>query len=423
MMYEFFIGMRYVRAGRRGSEVGRRNGFLSFIAVVSLLGLALGVMALIVVLSVMNGFQTELRTRILGVAAHAQVTSVQGDLANWQQVADQVRGQPHIQAVAPYVQSQAMLTYEQTVRGVMLRGVLPADEDRVANFARYMRFGKLDDLRPGEFGIVLGVELARALQIGPGDKVTVIAPQGLVTPAAVLPRLKQFRVVGVFDSGMFEYDANLALVHMSDAQTLYRMDDNVSGVRLKLDDLFAAPRVAYELASVLREQNPDLMVSDWSRQHASFFRAVEIEKRMMFIILTLIVAVAAFNIVSTLVMTVRDKQSDIAILRTLGASPRSILAIFVAQGAFIGIAGLIIGVVSGVALAKNIDVVVPFIERLFHVQFLSKDVYFISQLPSEVQWGDVWLITGVSFVLTLLATLYPSWRAAQTNPAEALRHE
>ncbi|WP_347250958.1 lipoprotein-releasing ABC transporter permease subunit, partial [Zoogloea sp.] len=300
------------------------------------------------------------------------------------------------------------------------RGILPDAEDKVADFAQHMRFGRLDDLRPGEFGIVLGADLARALRVSMNDKVTLIAPQGLVTPAAILPRLKQFRVVGIFEVGMYEYDSSLALVHLNDAQALYRMEDRVSGVRLKIDDLFKAPRVARELSAYV---DADTVVSDWTRSHANFFRAVQIEKNVMFIILLLIVAVAAFNIVSTLVMAVQDKQADIAILRTLGASPGSIMGIFVIQGALIGFIGLALGVLGGVSLALNIDVVVPAIERAFGIQFLAKDVYYISDLPSELQWTDVITITTVSFVLTLVATLYPSWRASRLNPAEALRYE
>ncbi|MBA3902276.1 MAG: lipoprotein-releasing system transmembrane subunit LolC, partial [Rhodocyclaceae bacterium] len=289
-----------------------------------------------------------------------------------------------------------------------------------ADLARHMKSGRLEALFPGEFGIVLGAELARALQAYIGDKVTLIAPQGLVTPAAILPRLKQFKVVGIFEIGMYEYDSGLALIHLADAQALYRMEDRVSGVRLKIDDLFQAPRVAREL---LRYVDAEVYISDWTRSHANFFRAVQIEKNVMFIILLLIVAVAAFNIVSTLVMAVTDKESDIAILRTLGASPRSIMQVFIVQGALIGVIGLLLGVAGGVALALNVDVVVPFIEKLIGTQFLAKEVYYISELPSDLQWRDVATIASVSFVLTLLATLYPSWRASRVNPAEALRYE
>ncbi|HQW20412.1 MAG TPA: lipoprotein-releasing ABC transporter permease subunit [Rhodocyclaceae bacterium] len=422
MKYEFWIGLRYTRSKKRGGDAGG-NRFVSFISLISTMGIALGVAALIVVLSVMNGFQKELRERILGVAAHIQISGppeTGGELTDWNKVAQQAQKHPLVRATAPYVQAQGMLAFDQQVRGVMVRGVLPDAEDKVADFERNMKIGHLTDLRPGEFGIILGAELARALQVREGDKVTLIAPQGMVTPAALLPRVKQFRVIGIFEVGMFEYDSGLALIHMSDAQRLYRMDDRVSGVRLKLDDLFAAPRVARELSRLI---DAEYYVSDWTRSHANFFRAVQIEKNMMFLILLLIVAVAAFNIVSTLVMAVTDKQADIAILRTLGASPLGIMQIFIVQGALIGVIGLLLGVSGGVALALNIDVVVPFIERVLGMHFLAKDVYYISELPSDLQWRDVFVISTVSFVLTLLATLYPSWRASRVNPAEALRYE
>ena len=413
MQFELFIGLRYTRAKRR-------NHFISFISLISMCGIALGVAALIVVLSVMNGFQKELRTRILGVASHVQVSGPEGELAAWQQVADQALKHQSVRAAAPYVAAQGMLSFDQTVRGTLVRGILPDAEEQVADFNRHMRSGSMQLLKPGEFGIILGAELARALRVFIGDKVTLIAPQGLVTPAAILPRLKQFKVVGLFEAGMYEYDSGLALIHLADAQALYRMEDRVSGVRLKLDDLFAAPRVARELLTLVEG---DVFIADWTRSHANFFRAVQIEKNVMFIILLLIVAVAAFNIVSTLVMAVTDTESDIAILRTLGASPGSIMQVFIVQGALIGTIGLALGLAGGVALALNIDVVVPAIERLFNTQFLAKEVYYISELPSDLQWRDVGIIAAVSFALTLLATLYPSWRASRVNPAEALRYE
>ena len=416
-MYELLIGLRYTRAQPRE---GIANRFISFIALISMLGLALGVAALIVVLSVMNGFHKELRERILGVVSHVQVSSDSGELADWLTVLQNAARHPQVRAAAPYVQQQGMLSFDGKVRGTMVRGILPEAEDKVADFARHMRLGRLDLLQPGEFGMVLGSELARALRVRHGDKLTLLAPQGLVTPAAVLPSIKQFRVVGIFEAGMYEFDSGLALIHLQDAQALYRMEDRVSGVRLKLDDLFAAPRVGREL---LRLLGTDAWTSDWTRSHANFFRAVEIEKRMMFLILLLIVAVAAFNIVSTLVMAVQDKRADIAILRTLGASPGSIMGIFVVQGTLIGVVGLAAGIAGGVALALNIDVVVPALERALGLRFLAKDVYYISDLPSDLHWSDVWTIGGVSFLLTLLATLYPSWRASRTQPAEALRYE
>ena len=417
MRYELWIGLRYTRPKKRAAG---RNHFISFISMISMLGIALGVAALIVVLSVMNGFQKELRTRILGVASHIQISGANGELAAWAKTASQAAQNPRVLAAAPYVAAQGMLSFDQLVRGVMVRGVLPVAEEKVADFEQHMKSGHLADLRAGEFGIILGSELARALQVFTGDKVTLIAPQGLVTPAAVLPRVKQFKVIGIFEVGMFEYDSGMALIHLSDAQKLYRMEDRVSGLRLKLDDLFAAPRVARELQ---RGLEADAMASDWTRSHANFFRAIAIEKNMMFLILLLIVAVAAFNIVSALVMAVTDKQADIAILRTLGASPGSIMAVFIVQGALIGAIGLALGVVGGVLLAHNVDVVVPALERLIGMQFLAKDVYYISELPSDMQWGDVMIISGISFLLTLAATLYPSWRASRVNPAEALRYE
>ena len=411
--YELLIGLRYTRAKRR-------NHFISFISLISMLGIGLGVAALIVVLSVMNGFQTELRSRILGVVSHVQISGANGEMGGWELVAAQAERQPGVLAAAPFVQAQGMLSFGQSVRGTMVRGILPDYEEKVAAFRAHMKEGELDSLVPDAFNVVLGSDLARQLGVFTGDKVTLIAPQGVVTPAGVVPRLKTFTVSGIFEVGMFEYDSGLALIRMEDAQRLYRMEDRVSGVRLKLDDLFKAPATARRLAMVL---DVPAYISDWTRSHANFFRAVQIEKNMMFIILSLIVAVAAFNIVSTLVMAVTDKQADIAILRTLGASPGSIMAIFMVQGALIGVIGLLLGVAGGVALALNIDVVVPFIERLLGTQILAKEVYYISNLPSELQWSDVSTITVLSFVVSLVATLYPSWRASRVNPAEALRYE
>ncbi|HET7764981.1 MAG TPA: lipoprotein-releasing ABC transporter permease subunit [Burkholderiales bacterium] len=413
MQYELLVGLRYTRAKRR-------NHFISFISLTSMLGIALGVAALIVVLSVMNGFQKEVRTRILGVVAHVQITGGDNRLADWQAVAREASENPAVVAAAPFVNAQGMLMLGPSVRGVVVRGIVPELEEKVADIGLRMVSGKLEALLPGDFGIVLGAELARALGAKVGDKVTLIAPQGLVTPAGILPRLKQFTVVGVFEVGMFEYDSSLALISLADAQKLYGMGDDASGVRLKLADLFQAREVTRDLFTRLKG---DLYVSDWTRSHANYFRAVQIEKTMMFIILLLIVAVAAFNIVSTLVMAVTDKQADIAILRTLGASPVGILKIFMVQGALIGVIGTLIGVIGGIVLALNIDVVVPFLERLFSVQFLSREVYYITELPSDLQGGDVVAITLVSLFLSLVATVYPSLRAARVNPAEALRYE
>jgi lipoprotein-releasing system permease protein len=413
MNYELFIGLRYTRAKRR-------NRFVSFISLISMLGIALGVAALIVVLSVMNGFQTELRSRILGVASHVQISGLNGELGEWRQLAEESARHPQVRAAAPYISAQGMLSFDETVRGALVRGILPDAEEKVADFNRHMRSGALQSLQPGEYAVILGAELARALRVHDGEKITLIAPQGLVTPAAILPRLKQFKVVGIFEVGMYEYDSGLALIHLQDAQALYRMEDRVSGVRLKLDELFDAPSVARELVRYVRA---DAYISDWTRSHANFFRAVAIEKNMMFIILSLIVAVAAFNIVSTLIMAVTDKQADIAILRTLGASPRSVMVIFIIQGAIIGVIGLALGVLGGLLLANNLEVVIPAIEKMTGVTLWTKEVYYISELPSEVLWSDVSVIVTIAFVLTLLATLYPSWRASRVNPADALRYE
>lgn len=411
--YELWIGLRYTRAKRR-------NHFISFISGVSMAGITLGVMALIVVLSVMNGFQDELRTRILGVASHMELSGPDQRLGDWRALAEQVAKHPEVRGFAPYVAGQGLLVMGENTKGAMIRGILPGQEDQVTDIGAHMRVGSLADLKPHAFNIILGADLASALGVAVGDKVTVIVPQGVVTPAGLLPRMKQFNVVGLFAVGMYEYDAGLALMHIDDAARLYRLGDAVSGLRLKLADMDRAPWVTRDLARTLVG---DYYISDWTMSHANFFRAVAIEKRMMFIILLLIVAVAAFNIVSTLVMAVTDKQPDIAILRTLGASPGSIMKVFMVQGSLIGVIGTLLGVVLGVLLAFNVETVVPVIERLFHVDLFPADVYYISELPSKVIWSDVGTIAGVSLLLAFLATLYPSWRAARVQPAEALRYE
>lgn len=411
--YELFIGLRYSRAKRR-------NHFVSVISLTSIVGMALGITVLISVMSVMNGFQREIRERILSVVSHVQIIGADSRLADWRKVEEEAKKHPQVVAAAPYISEQALLSFEQSVKGAAVRGILPEYENQVVDLGTHMKSGQLSSLRPGEFGIVIGVDLARALGVMVGDKLLLIAPQGQVTPAGILPRLKQFTVVGIFEVGHYEYDAGLALIHLEDARKLYRMDHQVSGVRLRLKNLYQAPQVAHELANAL---TVDASIIDWTRINANFYRAVQIEKRMMFFVVILIVAVAAFNIVSTLVMAVTDKQSEIAILRTLGAPPGSIMKIFIVQGTLIGVIGTLLGLAGGIALALNIDVVVPFIEHMIGVKFLAKDVYYISELPSEVQFMDVAVIAVVSFALCLLATLYPSWRAARVNPAEALRYE
>ncbi len=414
--YELRIGLRYTRAGRRAR---RRNGFISFISAISMTGIALGVAALIIVLSVMNGFQKEVRDKMLSVLSHIEVASMSGALTNWQQVADLARTNREVIAAAPFINAQAMFAREDMVRGALVRGIDPALEPAVSDITKRLPAGKLTDLANGSFGVVLGYELARSLGVMVGEKVTLIAPQGNVTPAGIVPRLRQFTVVGLFESGHFEYDSSLALIHLGDAQRLFRVD-GPTGVRLRVQDMQRAPQVAAELASVLPQ---GLLVRDWSRQNRTWFAAVQTEKRMMFIILTLIVAVAAFNLVSTLVMTVTEKQSDIAILRTLGASPASVMLVFIVQGALIGVIGTLIGVGLGLLVANNLDVIVPAIEAVVGVQFLPKDIYFISSLPSDPRAADIVPITLISLVLALIATLYPSWRASRTRPAEALRYD
>ncbi len=412
--YELFVGLRYTRAKRK-------NHFISFISLTSMVGIALGVAAIIVVLSVMNGFQTELRNTILGVASHVEITEHNNRLSNWQNVAEQVKQQPKVQSAAPYINAQGMLSYGQAVQGALVRGISPQEESQVSDINENMQSGSLMNLRAGEFGIVLGLDLARSLGVTLGDKVVVMAPQGQFTPTGVVPRIKQFKLVGLFETGNYEFDLGLVLIHLDDARKLYRMGDSVSGLRLKLTDLFDATEMTAQLNT---ELNPtgQYFVSNWT-QHTNIFKAIQLEKRVMFIILTLIVAVAAFNIVSTLVMAVTDKRADIAIMRTLGASPNSIMQIFIIQGALIGIIGTLLGAFFGILIAVNVDVIVPFIEQLFHIQFLDKDVYLISEIPSQLEKDDVVTVVIISLVLSLIATLYPSYKAAKINPAEALRYE
>ncbi len=409
-----FIGLRYTRAKRR-------NHFISFISLTSMLGIALGVTALITVLSVMNGFEKELRVRMLGMSAHLVISAGNDGFNQWQELADSLKSQPHVIGIAPYIQGQAMLTYNESVQGALLQGIDPLKEPQVSQVTEKMLSGRLDNLKAGEFGVILGNELASSLGVEVGDKVSVVVPQATVTPVGVLPRMKRMTVQGIFSVGMHEYDSAFVLLHIADAATLLRLPEgHIHGLNLKLDDMFLAPRLSQQL----REKLPMGYHSyDWTYRHANFFRAVKMEKTVMFVILTLIVAVAAFNIVSTLVMVVTDKQADIAILRTLGATPNMVMAIFIVQGTLIGVVGTLLGFLGGVSLALNIETLIPAIEHALDIQFLSPDVYYISDLPSDLQWLDVVKITLLSFLLSLLATLYPAWQAAQTQPAEALRYE
>ena len=414
--YELQIGWRYTRAGRGG----RRNRFISFISGVSVLGIALGVAALIIVLSVMNGFQREVRDRMLSVIAHVEVLSYQSQaLPDWRATAAQARENPAVAGVAPFVAAQALIARGDEMRGAIVRGISPADEATVTPLAAQLKDGALAMLRAGEWNIVLGIELARSLGVRVGDKITLVAPSGQVTPAGVVPRLKQFNLVGTFNAGHYEYDNGLALIHMDDAAKLFRVE-GPTGVQLKLRDVHDARQVAAQLTQSL---GPDVRVRDWTRTNANWFDAVQVEKRLMSIILTLIVAVAAFNLVSTLVMTVTDKQSDIAILRTLGASPRSIMGIFMVQGAASGVIGTLTGVGMGLLVAFNLDVIVPAIEQLLNVSFLPGSIYLISHMPSDPQQGDIVPIAVTSLILAFVATIYPSWRASRVQPAEALRYE
>jgi lipoprotein-releasing system permease protein len=413
--YEWLVGLRYTRAGKRSS----RNSFISFISLISVSGIALGVAALIVVLSVMNGFQKEVTDRMLSVLAHIEVFDARGGMPDWRQAEQQAFRNPAVGGAGPFVETQGLLVRDDLMKPAVIRGILPGEEHKVSDIARQIRQGSLDQLQPGRFNIVLGYALARSLGVGIGDKVNMLLAQGQTTPAGVVPRSRVFTVAGIFEAGHYEFDAGLAFIDLQDAERMVRLDAP-SGLRLRIADMHQAPQVARELKASMPG---DLVMRDWSQLNANWFAAVQTEKRMMFIILTLIIAVAAFNLVSTLVMTVTDKQADIAILRTLGASPRSIMKIFMIQGALVGIIGTVVGVTLGVLVALNIDVIVPFIEHLLGIQFLSKDIYLISAIPSDLRWPDVGKIGVVSVLLAFAATIYPSWSASRVKPAEALRYE
>jgi lipoprotein-releasing system permease protein len=414
--YELLLGWRYTRAGR----ATRRNGFISFISGVSMMGIGLGVAALVIVLSVMNGFQKEVRDRMLGVVSHIEVYAADGAaVADLPALLTRLKAHPQVVGAAPFITAQALLARGEDMKGVLVRGIDPALEPEVSDLSSDTQAGVLLRLKPGGFSLVLGRDLANHLGLQSGDPVTLVSPSGQVTPAGVVPRMKQMGVVGTFSSGHYEYDSALALMHVEDAARMFRLD-GPSGVRLKLRDLHQARDVARELQLNL---GPGFFVRDWTQQNKTWFAAVQVEKRMMFIILTLIVAVAAFNLVSTLVMTVTDKRADIAILRTLGASPRSIMGIFVVQGATVGVIGTMSGLALGLLVAFNIDVIVPALESLFNASFLPRDIYLISRMPSEPLASDILPVAIISLVLAFVATLYPSWRASQVNPAEALRYE
>jgi len=410
---ELYIGLRYTRAKRR-------NGFVSFIALISMLGIALGVAALIVVLSVMNGFGKELRERTLGMTAHATVTGQDGKLSDWQSIQLKVDKHQSVLDSAPFTQNEAMLSNRNRVSGAIIRGVLPEQEPKVSEIDEKMVSGRLADLKPGRFGIILGRELANAMGVFEGEKITVITPQANVTPVGVMPRLRRFTVVGVFEAGMHQFDRSMAIMHMQDAQKLFSLGEKVEGVRLKLDDMFNAYEVTHELDSVIGE---DYWVRDWTKMHSNLFKALKTEKVVMFIILLLIVAVAAFNIISTLVMTVNDKQADIAILRTIGMTPGSLMWVFIVQGVVIGLVGTLLGVAIGVPVALHVNEIVSFVEGLMNTKFLPADVYYITELKSDLRLSDVLTYTASAFGLSVLATIYPAYRAAKIQPADALRYE
>lgn len=412
--YELFIGRRYLRSSRG-------NRFVSFISTISMVGVAIGVAVLIVVLSVMNGFEGELRHRILSLTSHATISAFGTGIEDWRQTAQQIKGSPDVVAAAPYIEDQGLLIAGAQSSGALVVGVLPEEEAQVSDIGAKMAQGALSDLAPGEYGIVLGAELAKALHVSLGERVVLVTSMRTTTPAGVMPRTRAFKIVGIFQAGMYEYDRNLAYVHLQDAGRLYRLGEKVTGVRLKLVDMFEAPRVVRSLALSLGGDG--YYIDDWTRKHANFFRSIQLTKTVMFVILLLVVGVAAFNIISTLVMVVKEKQADIAILRTIGASPRSILAIFVTQGTAIGAIGTLAGVVLGVLIATNLETLVHVLEAALGTQFMDAQVYYMSDLPASVRWTDVLKISLTAFGLCCLSTLYPSWRAARTQPARALRHD
>ena len=411
--FEYWIGSRYVRSRSN-------NSFVSLISAISMLGIAIAVTVLIVVMSVVNGFERELKDRLLAMTAHASIEGVNGELASYEGLIETAVRNERVSAAAPYVEGQALLVFEKQISGAELRGIDPQQENDVSGISGVMQHGTLDELQSGEFNIVLGVELAKAMQVGVGDKVTVTLAQGRVTPAGVLPRMKRFTVSGIYRVGMYEFDRRLAFINIGDAQKLYRLGDSVSGVRLAVTEIYEAPAIVREVAL---ENGELVLVGDWTRRHVNFFRSIQITKSILFVILMMVIAVAAFNIVSTLVMVVKDKQTDIAILRTIGARPMSILKIFVTQGSIVGIAGTLAGVLLGMILALNLEAIIGFFESVLGIKFLAADVYFISDLPSDLKLTDVAVVAGIALVLALVSTIYPAWVAARTAPAEALRYD
>jgi lipoprotein-releasing system permease protein len=412
--FELLLARRYLRSNRG-------NRFISFISIISMVGVAIGVAVLIVVLSVMNGFESELRNRILSLTSHATISAFGSGLSDWRAIAQRIGQSTEVLASAPYIEDQGLLIADEQSSGAMVIGVLPSEEEKVAAIASKMQAGSFDALTPGRFGIVLGSELAKALGVQVNERVVLVTSMRTTTPAGVMPRMRAFTVVGTFNAGMYEYDRNLAYIHLDDAARLYRMGEDVTGIRLKLADMFEAPRVVRSLALSLGGEG--YYIDDWTRKHANFFRSIQLTKTVMFIILLLVVGVAAFNIVSTLVMVVKEKQSDIAILRTIGASPRSILAIFASQGTAIGAIGTLAGIALGVLISMNLESLVHGLEAFLGTQFMNAEVYYMSDLPASVHWGDVLKISLTAFGLCCLSTLYPSWRAARTQPAQALRHD
>lgn len=411
--FELLLGYRYTRAKRR-------NGFISFISLSSMIGIALGVFALITVLSVMNGFQQELRDRILGMTSHMTLSEEMETLDEWQELYQQVHEIEKVIGAAPNVMGQGMLSFGEKVKGVAVRGILPNYEHEVADIGSKMVAGSLSDLKKKKYNVVIGVELANALGVSIGDKIMLISPQISTSLMGVMPRTKRFTLVGLFEAGMFEYDSGLAIVHLADAQKVFKMKGKVTALQLKLENMFETNQVRSEIGAQIDKM---LYTRDWTQQHANFFKAIQMEKKMVFIFLTLIIMVAAFNIVSTMIMVVTDKQKDIAVLRTIGTTPFSIQIIFIIQGLIIGIVGSVVGGILGVVASLNIDVIVPFFEQLFGFKFFPADIYYISSIPSDLHWEDVWLVSGLAFVMTLIATLYPAYKASKIEPAEALRYD